>query len=85
MKKMNSETSIGKVVLNVENLEAMKTFYQDKIGLEIKSETENEVSLGAVDESQTTLLQLNEYRLQQKLDVEQDCIILLFYYRVEVL
>ncbi|CAD5896388.1 Glyoxalase family protein [Carnobacterium maltaromaticum] len=66
MKKMNSETRIGKVVLNVENLEAMKTFYQDKIGLEIKSETENEVSLGAVDESQTTLLQLKRVPITAK-------------------
>lgn len=60
MKKMNNQATIGKVVLNVENIEAMKKFYQEQIGLEIKAETVDEVNLGAVGESRATLLQLKK-------------------------
>lgn len=47
MFKLNENTIIGKVVLNVENFDNMKTFYKEYIGLDIKSESVKEVSFGA--------------------------------------
>lgn len=52
---LSENTIIGKVVLNVENLENMKNFYTSIIGLEIKSETEQLLQLGAIGDEQVLL------------------------------
>lgn len=52
---LSEKTIIGKVVLNVENLENMKNFYTSIIGLEIKNETEQLLQLGAFGEDQVLL------------------------------
>lgn len=54
---LNEKTHIGEVVLNVENLQEMKQFYQTVIGMDIKFETPSAVSFGA-KEDQTILLTL---------------------------
>lgn len=56
MFKLNENTKIGKVVLNVENLENMKNFYQSYIGLEIKKESSEEVAFGAHGEDKVILV-----------------------------
>ncbi|MFL2099976.1 VOC family protein [Desemzia sp. FAM 23991] len=55
MFKLNENTKIGKVVLNVENLENMKNFYNLSIGLDIKSESAKEVSFGPHGEDKVLL------------------------------
>lgn len=60
MKKINEQTVIGKVVLNVENLPLMRDFYQEMIGLELQSETENEVHLGIYGEPNKELFVLKQ-------------------------
>lgn len=52
---LSEKTIIGKVVLNVENMENMKNFYTSVIGLEIKNETEQSLELGAFGEEQILL------------------------------
>lgn len=52
---LSEKTIIGKVVLNVENMENMKNFYTSVIGLEIKNETEQSLELGAFGEEQVLL------------------------------
>lgn len=47
MFKLHENTKIGKVVLNVENLSNMKIFYNEYIGLDIKSESAKEIAFGA--------------------------------------
>ena len=56
MFKLNENTKIGKVVLNVENLENMKNFYQSYIGLDIKTETAEEITFGAHGEDKVILV-----------------------------
>ncbi|MEK4947627.1 VOC family protein [Carnobacterium sp. FSL W8-0810] len=52
---LSEKTIIGKVVLNVENIDNMKNFYTSIIGLELKNETEQIVQLGAFDDEQVLL------------------------------
>lgn len=52
---LSAKTIIGKVVLNVENMENMKQFYTTIIGLEIKNETDQVLQLGAFDEEEVLL------------------------------
>lgn len=56
MFKLNENTKIGKVVLNVENLENMKNFYHTYIGLDIKNENAEEISFGAHGEDKVILV-----------------------------
>ncbi|MGX7420709.1 VOC family protein [Carnobacterium gallinarum] len=66
MYKINAETVIGKVVLNVENLTLMRDFYQEMIGLEIQGETENEVHFGIHGETKKELLTLKKVAAHPK-------------------
>lgn len=50
MVDLNEKTHIGKVVLNVENLKEMKRFYQEVVGMDIKSETSTAISFGAKED-----------------------------------
>lgn len=52
---LSAKTIIGKVVLNVENMENMKQFYTTIIGLEIKNETKHLLQLGAIGDEQVIL------------------------------
>lgn len=52
---LSEKTIIGKVVLNVENIDNMKNFYTSIIGLELKNETEQIVQLGTFDDEQVLL------------------------------
>lgn len=52
---LSEKTIIGKVVLNVENMENMKTFYTSVMGLDIKKETNNSLKLGAFGDEQVLL------------------------------
>ncbi|AGY82106.1 VOC family protein [Carnobacterium inhibens] len=52
---LSEKTIIGKVVLNVENIDNMKNFYTSIIGLELKNETEQIVQLGAFGDEQVLL------------------------------
>lgn len=52
---LSEKTIIGKVVLNVENMENMKKFYTSIIGLDIKNETEQSLKLGALGDEQVLL------------------------------
>lgn len=52
---LSEKTIIGKVVLNVENMDNMKNFYTSIIGLEIKKETEQMLQLGAFGDKEVLL------------------------------
>lgn len=55
----NSKIQLGRVVLNVENLEQQVDFYTEKVGLVIKNETDQMVDLG-IENSAEVLVSLNK-------------------------
>lgn len=65
---LGEQTSIGKVVLNVSNLENMKKFYSVILGMEILSETDTEVTFGAkgTPEELLTIRKTDQEGKQQK-------------------
>lgn len=54
--KISPQTHIGYVVLKVKELEKMVDFYVTTLGLEIKSQDENKVVLGARNDQKTLLI-----------------------------
>ncbi|MGY3778554.1 VOC family protein [Isobaculum melis] len=54
--KISPQTQIGYVVLKVKDLEKMVDFYVTTLGLEIKSQDENQVVLGARNAAKTLLI-----------------------------
>ncbi|MGQ7396113.1 hypothetical protein ACTGYH_10130 [Streptococcus suis] len=51
----NSQFELGYVALNVRNLELQSLFYQQVLGLQILTESQNQIDLGV---GQTTLVAL---------------------------
>lgn len=56
MSAISEKTKIESVVLNVENAENMKNFYRGIIGLDIKSESDDEIAFGAYHNDETFLI-----------------------------
>lgn len=54
--KLNENTRVGKVVLNVKNMENMKKFYSIILGMPILSESDEEVTFGAEGSNEELLV-----------------------------